>query len=264
MLTNIVMLPILFYFQQKFEILLFGSEKDREIKENAKNCFWKQQKNRDIDFHWRQSHIIREEKTALQHNLNYYEKLKHRFDINFTFSSLLSPNFSQRSNRGVVHDREMHHIIQIQIPRTIRRVPNKAKPTRVSSPKSMAATAVAANVVALVTGTASDIGVSLKMAKKVADADKFIKKGTEYCHVRRRLSQFLQAASSRWWSGEGLFGGEEEEEDLSFWPQMSAPRRIMALVEPHTKPTAIIFSTSPIIPVLLALIEAATSFGLAF
>ena len=107
------------------------------------------------------------------------------------FSFLFLFSLFSVTKHGLVHDHKMHHIIQIQTPRTIRKVPNKANHTRVSSPKSMADTAVAANVVALVTGTASDMGVSLKMAKKVAEADKFIKKGMEYCHVRRRLSQFL-------------------------------------------------------------------------
>lgn len=152
--------------------------------------------------------------------------------------------------------------MQIQTPRTIRRVPNKANPTRVSSPKSMADTAVAANVVALVTGTARDKGVSLKMAKKVAEADKFIKKGTEYCHVRRRSNQFFTVARNRWWSEEGLFGCIEE--DLNFWSQTSAPRRIIALVEPHTKPTAIIFSKSPTIPEFALLIETDANFALCF
>lgn len=117
-------------------------------------------------------------------NINH--KIQNVLFFSFPFLAFLSDQ-----TQGLVHDHKMHHIIQIQTPRTIRKVPNKANHTRVSSPKSMADTAVAANVVALVTGTASDMGVSLKMAKKVAEADKFIKKGMEYCHVRRRLSQFL-------------------------------------------------------------------------
>ncbi|CAL1359617.1 unnamed protein product [Linum trigynum] len=64
-------------------------------------------------------------------------------------------------------------------------VPIKANPIRVSSPSIIPA--VAAKVVALVTGTASEIGASLKRAKKVADAERLIKKGIEYCQNSRRL-----------------------------------------------------------------------------
>lgn len=131
---------------------------------------------------------------------------------------------------------------------TIEPVPSKAKSTRVSSPKSIPNTAVAANVVALVTGTARDMGVSLKMAKKIAEAERLSKKGREYCQNMRRLSQLLSEERSFWWN----FGGderedeEEEEEDFRDWcSQRSAPRRIKALVAPHTRPMVIIFSMSP-------------------
>jgi hypothetical protein len=56
-----------------------------------------------------------------------------------------------------------------------------------SNPK----TAVAANVVALVMGT-----VWLRMAKKVAEAERFIKKGIECCQIERRVSQLLNEAMS--------------------------------------------------------------------
>lgn len=124
-------------------------------------------------------------------------------------------------------------------------MPSKAKSSRVSSPKSIPNTAVAANVVALVTGTARDMGVSLKMAKKMAEAERLSKKGREYCQNKRRLSQLLSEERSFWWN----FGGDEredEEEDFSdWWSQRSAPRRIKALVAPHTRPMVIIFSMSP-------------------
>eukprot|EP00268_Persea_americana_P026649 TRINITY_DN260_c0_g1_i2.p3 TRINITY_DN260_c0_g1~~TRINITY_DN260_c0_g1_i2.p3 ORF type:complete len:100 (+),score=21.69 TRINITY_DN260_c0_g1_i2:177-476(+) len=45
----------------------------------------------------------------------------------------------------------------------IKLVPNRANPIRISSPRTMAETAVAAKVVALVTGTAREIGASLKI-----------------------------------------------------------------------------------------------------
>lgn len=77
-------------------------------------------------------------------------------------------------------------MIQIQTPKTMKKVPKRAKEIRVSSPRIIAETAVAAKVVAFVTGTAKEIGLSLNIAKKVAEADKFIKKGTEYCQVKRR------------------------------------------------------------------------------
>lgn len=84
------------------------------------------------------------------------------------------------------------HITQTKTPTRIRKVPNKAIKPFISSPKSIPTKAVAAKVVALVTGTAKEIGVSLKLAKKVAEADKFSKNGTEYCQVSKRLSQLLR------------------------------------------------------------------------
>lgn len=78
-------------------------------------------------------------------------------------------------------------LTQSQTPKTIKRVPNKAYPSRVSSPKSIPITAVAANVVALVTGTAREMGVWPRIAKKEAEAERLRKSGTEYCHVRNRL-----------------------------------------------------------------------------
>ena len=125
----------------------------------------------------------------------------------------------------------------------MRPVPNKAWPTRVSSPNSIPNTAVAANVVALVTGTVREMGVWLRIAKKVTEAERFMKKGTVYCQIERRVSQFLREASILWrWD---CCGGVEV--DLRAWSHKSAPRRMMALVAPHTRPTATIFSTSPII-----------------
>lgn len=134
-----------------------------------------------------------------------------------------------------------NHIMQKYTPRIIRNVPNKAKPTRVSSPRSIPKTAVAANVVALVTGTAKEIGVSLRIAKKVADAERFTMKGTEYCQVSKRLNQFSMVL--RTWLCWDLFVWAI---DLIFSSQISAPFRMRALVAPQTSPTATIFCTSPI------------------
>ncbi|EYU32316.1 hypothetical protein MIMGU_mgv1a016904mg [Erythranthe guttata] len=82
-------------------------------------------------------------------------------------------------------------MMQTQTPRRMRRVPNKARPTRVSSPRMIPKTAVAANVVAFVTGTAKEMGVSIKMPKKVADADRFIRKGKVYCQINTSFNHFL-------------------------------------------------------------------------
>ncbi|KAL0410630.1 UNVERIFIED_CONTAM: hypothetical protein Slati_3652700 [Sesamum latifolium] len=94
----------------------------------------------------------------------------------------------------------------------------------------IANTAVAAKVVALVTGTAKDMGVSLKMAKKVAEAERLIRKGTVYCQIKRRLNHFLSVFVR------GV--------DLRAWSHMTAPLRMRAFVAPQTRPTATIFSTS--------------------
>ncbi|KAK4396991.1 hypothetical protein Sango_1535700 [Sesamum angolense] len=93
-------------------------------------------------------------------------------------------------------------------------------------------TAVAAKVVALVTGTAKEMGVSLKMAKKIAEAERLIRKGTVYCQIKRRLSHFLSV---------GVF---VRGVDLRAWSHMTAPLRMRAFVAPQTRPTATIFSTS--------------------
>lgn len=135
-------------------------------------------------------------------------------------------------------------VIQSQTPRTIKSVPKKAKPRWVSSPKSTPNTAVAAKVVALVTGTVSEIGVSLRMEKKVADAERFIKNGTVYCQIERSFDQFRNDIRSR---ANALMAGSGCGADLRAWSQRIAPRRIIALVAPHTSPTAIIFSLSPTI-----------------
>ena len=128
---------------------------------------------------------------------------------------------------------------------TIKPVPYRARPTRVSSPSRIPNTAVAANVVALVTGTASEIGAWLKIAKKVADAERLMKKGSEYCQKKSRVSQLDKEFRIFWWS---LLGGlPGVGVDLRDCSQRSAPRRIAALVAPQIRPTANIFSTSPII-----------------
>ncbi|GLT98541.1 hypothetical protein SLE2022_160410 [Rubroshorea leprosula] len=135
--------------------------------------------------------------------------------------------------------------MQSQTPRTIKAVPNKARPTCVFSPSSIPKTAVAANVVAFVTGTASEIGASLNTAKKVADAVRLMMKGIEYCQKKRRVSQLERGLRIFCWSFRGGLGGGGA--DLRDWSQRSAPRRIAALVAPQIRPTATIFSTSPII-----------------
>lgn len=179
-------------------------------------------------------------------NRNLKAKITQITKVPFFLSSSFSfPHFSQQTNQGFrvsQISQKSHHEIQSQTPRTIRPVPSKACPTRVFSPNSNPKTAVAANVVALVTGTAREMGVWLRMAKKVAEAERFIKKGTEYCQIERRVSQFLSEAMSLLWGG--ACGGLEV--DLRASSQSSAPRRMMALVAPQTRPTATIFSTSPI------------------
>ncbi|KAG6428663.1 hypothetical protein SASPL_112916 [Salvia splendens] len=123
-------------------------------------------------------------------------------------------------------------MIEIHTPNTMRQVPNSASPTRVSSPRMIPKTAVAAKVVALVTGTATEIGESLNIAKKVAEADRFTTNGRVYCQIKRSLSHL-------WSRGVFVWGA-----DLSAWSHKIAPLRMRALVAPQTSPTATIFSTS--------------------
>lgn len=86
-----------------------------------------------------------------------------------------------------IHHITSHHMTQSQTPKTIIRVPKRAYPGFVSSPKSIPTTAVATNVVALVTGTAREMGVCPKMAKKEAEAERLSNRGSEYCHVMMRF-----------------------------------------------------------------------------
>ncbi|KVH93882.1 hypothetical protein Ccrd_004055 [Cynara cardunculus var. scolymus] len=78
----------------------------------------------------------------------------------------------------------------------MKKVPKRVNPTRVSSPSNIPNTAVAANVVALVTGTAREIGVSLRIEKKAAEADRLTRKGTEYCQTKRRLNQSMRVLTT--------------------------------------------------------------------
>lgn len=132
-------------------------------------------------------------------------------------------------------------MMQSQTPRTMRAVPSRAWPRRVSSPRITPKTAVAANVVALVTGTVREIGVWLRMAKKLAEAEILMRNGTVYCQINSRFTQFLIEATSFW---RRLDGGLEDATDRSWRSQRTAPRRISALVAPQTRPTATIFSAS--------------------
>ncbi|TVU36589.1 hypothetical protein EJB05_18527, partial [Eragrostis curvula] len=78
--------------------------------------------------------------------------------------------------------------LMTQTPRMMRAVPSTAGPGRTRSPRTAAATAVAAKVTALVTGTATEMGAAPRSAKKDADAHRLAANGAEYCHVRRRAS----------------------------------------------------------------------------
>lgn len=138
------------------------------------------------------------------------------------------------------------HRTHSQIPNTIKLVPNKASPIWVSSPNKIPNAAVAAKVVALVTGTAREMGALLRREKNVAEAERLIRKGTEYCQKRRRLIQSRRAIMilRRIWRGGG--GGDSVVDDFLL-SQARAPRRIRALVAPQTSPTATIFSMSSFI-----------------
>ncbi|QHO57102.1 uncharacterized protein DS421_3g79410 [Arachis hypogaea] len=108
----------------------------------------------------------------------------------------------------------------------------------------MPKTAVAAKVVALVTGTARESGACERMAKKVREAERLTRKGMEYCQIHRSLNQLRRDNSALWYS---LALGSALDVDFTAWSHRTAPRRMIAFVAPHTKPTAIIFSTSPTI-----------------
>jgi len=82
---------------------------------------------------------------------------------------------------------------------------------------------------------------SERMAKKVAEAERLMRKGMEYCQMERSLNQFPREMRTFWLIGEWGCGFAE---DFRASSQRSAPRRMIALVAPHTIPTAIIFSIS--------------------
>jgi hypothetical protein len=110
-------------------------------------------------------------------------------------------------------------------------VPRTAGAGRTRSPRAAAAAAVAAKVTALVTGTATEMGAAPRSAKKAADALRLAANGAEYCHVRS------SSAHRRRTLPEGQARARRS--------QTSAPRRISALVAPHTRPTATMLAASP-------------------
>ncbi|KAI4376593.1 hypothetical protein MLD38_014339 [Melastoma candidum] len=112
------------------------------------------------------------------------------------------------------------------------------RPIITSSPRATPATAVAANVVALVIGTASEIGASRSRAKKATEADRLTRNGTEYCQNRRRSRQFFTEPTS--FRRRVPPSAEDAAEDPWDWDQRIVPRRIRALVVPQISPTAII------------------------
>lgn len=149
----------------------------------------------------------------------------------------------------------MNYMMQSHNPITMRAVPSRAWPRRVSSPRMTPKTAVAANVVAFVTGTVREMGVWLRIAKKVAEAEMFMRNGTVYCQINSRFTHFLIQATSFW---RRFDGADEGATDCSWRSHSTAPRRISALVAPQTRPTATIFSASATIigrPFLSPLVE---------
>ncbi|EEF48212.1 conserved hypothetical protein [Ricinus communis] len=92
------------------------------------------------------------------------------------------------------------------------------------------------------------MGALLKRAKKVAEAERLSKKGTEYCQNKSRLNMLLSKDRSLFLLSFGD-GGE-----WTFWSHSRAPRRINALVDPQIRPTATIFSISLAIRDLLQVI----------
>ena len=66
-----------------------------------------------------------------------------------------------------------------------------------------------------------------------------MRKGIEYCQMERSLTQFPTEMRIFWHRVECGCGFAE---DFRASSQSSAPRRMIALVAPHTIPTAIIFS----------------------
>lgn len=128
------------------------------------------------------------------------------------------------------------------MPRTIRAVPKKVRGRWVGSPRRVPKRAVAAKVVALVTGTARERGASERMAKKVAEAERLMRKGMEYCQMERSFSQLRREKRIFWHRDEFDCGCGVFAEVLRASSQRSAPRRMIAFVAPHITPTAIIFS----------------------
>lgn len=131
-------------------------------------------------------------------------------------------------------------MIHKQMPMMMRAVAKKVRGRLDCSPRRVAKRAVEAKVVALVTGTARERGASERMEKKVAEAERLMRKGMEYCQIERSLSQLLRESEIFW--ERFVEGGCGCFEDLRASSQRSAPRRMTAFVAPHTMPTAIIFS----------------------
>lgn len=127
--------------------------------------------------------------------------------------------------------------MQIETPAMMRESPSKVCKPCIFSPRAAPAAAVAPKVTAFVTGTATVMGLSLSVTKNRAEADRFIKKGREYCHKHIIVTHSCRYPCN-----------QENKPPCFFFSfiscfillsAMTAPRFIRAFVTPHTMPMAI-------------------------
>lgn len=105
-----------------------------------------------------------------------------RNPFNFQHQPIIlnTQNQNTVSNFPISHQDDDTHS---QTPAMIKKVPATETPTLAFSPKIAAVMAVAAKVLPLVTGTATEMGASPRMWKNAAEAERLMRNGTEYCHV---------------------------------------------------------------------------------
>jgi hypothetical protein len=126
--------------------------------------------------------------------------------------------------------------MQSVTPATMSATPIRVSRGRIFSPSAAPATAVTANVVAFVTGTASVIGLSPSLMTNRTDMERLSRNGSEYCQTHSKRIQSPRKLATMLLLLPLCFCASAAARLAS--SAMSAPRLRSALVIPHTVPMA--------------------------
>ena len=135
--------------------------------------------------------------------------------------------------------------MQSVTPATMSATPTAVSRGRIFSPSAAPATAVTAKVVALVTGTASVIGLSLSLMTNRTDMERLRRNGSEYCHTHSSRIQSPRKLPTTP-PGPLCFPCSTAARVAS--SAISVPHFMSAFVIPHTVPIASSHPTIAIAP----------------